>query len=87
MPRTSRRESKPEPLAVGRRNWLHLGGDGGLRRRVVLLSVAASVKRHAVNSWAYLKHLTDGTNAWASGADLAELLLDRWIPAGMATVG
>jgi hypothetical protein len=27
------------PLWFGRRNWLHLGGDGGLRPTAVLLSV------------------------------------------------
>lgn len=39
------------PLAVGRNNWLHIGGDGGL------LSIAASVKRHGVNPWAYLTNI------------------------------
>ena len=37
------------PLCVGRRNWLHLGGDGGLTPTAVLLGVAASVKRHGIN--------------------------------------
>ena len=37
------------PLAVGRRNWLHLGGDGGLTPTAVLLSIAASVKRQGIN--------------------------------------
>src|SRR5690242_18759416 len=32
-------EQAVRPLAVGRRNWLHLGGDGGLAPTAVLLSV------------------------------------------------
>ncbi len=30
------------PLAVGRSNWLHVGGDGGLKTAAVLLSVCGS---------------------------------------------
>lgn len=37
------------PLCVGRRNWLHLGGDGGLTPTAVLLTLAASVKRQGIN--------------------------------------
>ena len=50
-------EQAIRPLAVGRRNWLHLGGDGGLKPTAVLLSVSASVKRQGINPWAYLKHV------------------------------
>jgi hypothetical protein len=42
-------EQAIRPLAVGRRNGLHLGEDGGLKPTAVLLSIAASVKRHGVD--------------------------------------
>ncbi len=42
-------EQAIRPLCVGRRNWLHLGGDGGLQPTAVLLSIAASVQRHGLN--------------------------------------
>ena len=42
-------EQAIRPLCVGRRNWLHLGGDGGLRPTAVLLSIAASVKRRGID--------------------------------------
>jgi hypothetical protein len=45
------------PLAVGRKNWLHLGGDGGLLSTAVLRSVTASAKRHGAEPWAYLTHV------------------------------
>src|SRR5205807_468660 len=48
-------EQAIRPMAVGRRNWLHLGGDGGLKPTAVLLSIVASIKRQGINPWVYLK--------------------------------
>jgi hypothetical protein len=64
-------EQTIRPLAVGRNNWLHLGG---LRPSAVLLSVAASVRRHGVNPWDYFKHVLSEVPARIRGADLADLL-------------
>ena len=47
------------PLAIGRANWLHVGGDGGLKTASVLLSVCASATRHRLNPWAYLHDVLD----------------------------
>jgi hypothetical protein len=69
-------EQAVRPLAVGRNNWLHIGGDGGLRPTAVLLSLAASVKRHGVNPWVYLKHVLTELPARPAGADLTDLLPD-----------
>ena len=69
-------EQAIRPLAVGRRNWLHVAGDGGLRPTAVLLSVAASAKQHGTNPWTYLKHLL--TELPARTADLTGLLSDAW---------
>jgi hypothetical protein len=71
-------EQAIRPLCVGRRNWLHLGGDGGLTPTAVLLSITASVKRHGLNPWAYLKHVLTEVPARREGADLADLLPDQW---------
>lgn len=71
-------EQAIRPLAVGRRNWLHIAGDGGLPSAAVLLSIAASVKRHHVNPWLYLKHILTELPARPSGSDLADLLPDAW---------
>src|SRR5262245_9432472 len=72
-------EQAIRPLAVGRRNWLHLGGDGGLRPTAVLLSVTASVKRHGINPWVYLKDVLAKLPARPPGTDLADLLPDLWV--------
>jgi transposase len=72
-------EQALRPLAVGRRNWLHIAGDGGLKSAAVLLSVAASAKRHHVNAWTYVKHLLTELPARRPGADITDLLPDVWL--------
>ena len=56
------------PLAVGRGNWLHVGGDGGLKTASVLLSVCASATRHRLNPWAYLRDVLDQLAARSADA-------------------
>jgi transposase len=79
-------EQAIRPLCVGRRNWLHLGGDGGLKPTAVLLSITSSVKRHGLDPWAYLRHLLIELPARAAGVDLADLLPDRWGPGAAGPV-
>jgi hypothetical protein len=45
----------------------------------VLLSVAASVKRHGIGPWAYLTHVLSELPIRTSGADLADLLPNAWV--------
>jgi len=47
------------PLAIGRKNWLFVAGDGVLQTAAVLMSLCASAKRHAINPCAYLTDLLD----------------------------
>jgi transposase len=63
---------------LGRRNWLHLGGDGGLKPTAVLLSITASVKRHKLEPWAYLKQVLTELPGRPAGAGLTDLLPDAW---------
>ena len=65
-------------VALGRKNWLHIGGDGGLPCAAVLLSLAASAKRHHVAPWEYVKDLLTQLPARSTGADLSDLLPDAW---------
>jgi transposase len=71
-------EQAVRPLAVGRKNWLHLGGDGALRPTAVLLSVTASVRRHGLDPWAYLKHVLTELPARSPVTKLTDLLPDLW---------
>jgi len=64
------------PLALGRGNWLHVGGDGGLKTASVLLSVCATATRHHLNPWSYLRDVLDRLAVRSAGADLSDLLPD-----------
>ncbi len=66
------------PLALGRANWLHVGGDGGLKTASVLLSVCATATRHQLNPWSYLRGVLDQLAGRAAGADMGDLLPDAW---------
>jgi hypothetical protein len=69
------------PLAIGRRNWLQIAGDGGLHSAAVLLSVAASARRHGVNPWVYVKRILTASAARPRAADFSDLLPDAWAQA------
>jgi transposase len=74
------------PLAIGRRNWLQIAGDGGLKSVAVLLSVAASAKRHGINPWVYIEDLLTASAARESDADFGDLLPDVWLQAHVASL-
>jgi hypothetical protein len=80
-------EQAIRPLAVGRKNWLHIGGSGGLGPTAVLLSISASVRRHDVNPWAYFKHVLAELPARRSRADLTDLLPGIWPRSGSQAAG
>ena len=69
------------PIAVGRANWLQIGGDGGLPTASVLLSVCASARRNGLDPWAFLTHVLKELPARSAGADLRDLLPDEWAKA------
>jgi hypothetical protein len=71
-------EQAIRPLCIGRRNWLRLGGDGGLRPTAVLLSVTASVKRHGLNPWLFLRDALSQLPRRPAGADVTDLLPGVW---------
>lgn len=71
-------EQAMRAVALGRKNWLHIGGDGGMPRAAVLLSLAASAKRHCVPPWEYIKDLLTQIPARPAGADLSDLLPNVW---------
>jgi hypothetical protein len=74
-------EQAIRPLAIGRRNWLQIAGDGGLHSAAVLLSVAASAKRHGVNPWVYVKRIFTASAARPRAADFSDLLPNAWAQA------
>jgi len=71
-------ERANRPLAIGRSNWLHVGGDGGLKTASVLLSVCASATRHRLNPWSYLRDVLNQLAACSADAELSDHLPDTW---------
>ena len=69
-------EQAVQPLAVGAKNWLHLGGDGALRPTALPLSGATSARRHGINPWAYLKDVLTELPVRSPDTDLTDLLPD-----------
>jgi len=66
------------PIAIGRSNWLQVGGNGGLPTASVLLSLCASARRNHLNPWAYLCDVLDRLAARSASADPTGLLPDAW---------
>jgi transposase len=63
--------------AIGRKNWLFLGGPQAGPRAAVLYSILHSAKRHHVEPWAYLQDLL--LRLHGDDDRLDEMLPDRWI--------
>jgi hypothetical protein len=69
-------ENTIRPIALGRRNWLHLGSDRGGRTAAVLMSLVQSCKRLANEPFACLRDVLDRVSTHpASRVD--DLLPDR----------
>jgi transposase len=69
-------ERRLRAQAVGRKNWLFVGGEKPGERAAVIYTVVSSAKRHDLDVWAYLR---DVLEQLARGAeDLGSLLPDRW---------
>lgn len=65
------------PLALGRKNWMHLGSDMGGRTAAILLSVTQSAKAFGVEPWGYARDVLDRISTQPMSG-LAELLPDQW---------
>ena len=66
------------PLAVGHGNWLHLGGDDGLKTASVLLGICASATRYHLRLWMCLRHGLDRLAVRSAGDDRGDLRPDAW---------
>ena len=66
------------PLAVGRANWLYVGGDRGVKTASVLLSICASATRHHLDPWEYLTNVRSALPTRSAGSDVTNLLADEW---------
>ena len=69
-------ENALRPVAVGRKNWLHLGSDRGGHTAAVLMSLVQSCKRLGNEPFAYLRDVLDRVSTHPASR-VEDLLPDR----------
>ena len=72
-------ERAMKPVALGRKNWLFAGSDGGGRTAAMLLSLARRARPWKTDSFAYLRDVLQRVSTHPSSR-IEELLPDRWKP-------
>jgi transposase len=70
-------EREIRPIALGRKNWLHLGSDNGGHTAAVLFSFTATCRRHDLDPFAYLRDVLTRLPELPPDR-LDEVLPDRW---------
>jgi transposase len=69
------------PIALGRKNHLFAGSDGGARRWATVVSLIATAKLNDVEPFAYLKDVLERLSNGHPNRGLDELLPWNWTPA------
>jgi transposase len=70
-------EREMKRIAIGRKNWLHVGSRRGGETAAVLFSFTSTCQRLHVEPWAYLQDVLSRLPT-TPAAQLAALLPDRW---------
>jgi hypothetical protein len=70
-------EREMKNIALGRKNWLHIGSEQGGRTAAVLFSFTSTCQRLSVEPWAYLSDVLNRLPT-AMPEQLPALLPDRW---------
>ncbi|MFO0951551.1 MAG: transposase domain-containing protein [Isosphaeraceae bacterium] len=76
-------ENAIRPIALGRKNWLHLGSDRGGRTAATLLSLVQSCKNLGNEPFAYLRDVL-GRVSTHPNSRVGDLLPDRRVLPGPA---
>jgi len=66
------------PLALGRKNWLHLGSRRGGRAAAVLFTLVQSARRHGIDPFVYLRDLLTRIPTHPQSR-IYELFPDNWL--------
>jgi hypothetical protein len=70
-------EREMKRIAIGRKNWMHVGSDKGGQTAAVLFSFTSTCHRLGIEPWAYLQDVLARLPAMPPER-LGELLPDRW---------
>jgi transposase len=78
-------ENAIRPTAVGKKNWLFVGGENTGERSAAIYTLIESAKRHGHEPHAYLKDLLERLPSTTTGG-LEALLPANWQPFGQAAI-
>lgn len=78
-------ENGIRPTAVGKKNWLFIGGETTGQRAAIIYTLVECAKRHGHNPEAYLTDVLARLPALTNQDDLSVLLPSNWQPAAVAT--
>jgi len=78
-------ENAIRPTAVGKKNWLFVGGEDTGERSAIIYTIVVSAKRHGHEPYAYLKDLLERLPGMKAG-EIDILLPLNWQPAGQAPI-
>lgn len=73
-------ENAIRPVAVGKKNWLFVGGEETGQRSAILFTLLENAKRHGHHPETYLAAILTRLPTMTTRDDLGELLPSRWTP-------
>jgi transposase len=76
-PDTNLVENSIRPIAIGRKNWLHIGSEEALETASIHATLVNTCKRLGVNPYLYLRDIF--IRLGREDVDIDELLPDRWV--------
>ena len=74
-------ENQIRPTAIGRKNWLFVGGEHTGQKSAILYTLIGNAQLHGIEPYAYLKDLLERLPGMTTG-QLDTLLPWNWQPAG-----
>jgi len=76
-PDTNLVENSIRPIAIGRKNWLHIGSEEALETASIHATLVNTCKRLGVNPYLYLRDVL--IRLGRGDVDIDDLLPDRWV--------
>lgn len=77
-------ENGIRPSAIGKKNWLFVGGETTGQRAAIIYTLVECARRYGHNPEAYLADILERLPAMTNQDDLSALLPSRWQPAAAA---
>jgi transposase len=82
---TNLAENAIRPTAVGKKNWLFVGGEGTGATSAILYTMIESARRHGHEPYAYLRDVLERLPAMKT-SEIGQLLPRNWKPVGESAI-